>query len=1030
MNISEWCIKNNRTAGLFFIVVIFAGIFTFQSISKLESPEVPVRAATIITQFPGASPERVERLVTDKIEKKVREISQIDEVTSQSMTGVSIITVMLEDKYKNLQPIWTVLRNKVDEVADDLPEEALTPEVNDEYGDVFGTLFTIQGEGYSYRELKDYADDVRDALLKVDLVAKVDLYGTQQEQIFVEFSNARLAEYGVNPDSLANILSSQNIIQPSGSIQVGPERIIIEASGEYQDVEAIKNTTLASPGSSESIYLKDIAKVTRGYADPPNTMVRHNGQKAILMAVSMAKGGNIVAMTEGVKKRLTELELTMPVGITFDMMYEEAKFVENSISEFMGNLMQSFGFVVLVLLLFTGIRMGLIAGALIPLAIAGCITLLPLFNIAIEQVSIAALIIALGMMVDNGVVVSENILVRISNGQSRIDAIREASGELFIPLLAASLTTIFAFMPIATAQSAVGEFCYSMFMVITLTLICSWAFSLTAVPLMCYFFLKPQKTQQSFDGPFYTRYRNFLIQMLKKPKIFAAAILGLFVLAVFMFQFVPQVFFPAKDQETVLVDFWKPYGTDITETAESIKALETYLLDDEAVTDVGIVIGEGGPRWNLGASGEQKNDNYAFLMLETNTPEDVAAVIHRTKEFMKSAYANVRYTVQRLDSGPAVAADIQIKLSGDDLPALFAAKDRIIQLIEPLDGVTNIRDNWGEWIKKLVVDVNQEQAKRVGLTSQDVAKSLKTQMSGLVATDYREDNDAIPIRLRAKSAYRNDLGNIEGLNVYSYTQNVSVPLVQVAKTKLVWQPSSIRREDQTRTLTIETDVTEGTTATEVLEKIQKALNTYIGSEDWPAGFGVEYGGEDESSKEANESIAAGLPLAFGCLLLVLVGQFNSIRRTAIIVLTIPPMMIGITPGLLATQAPFGFMAMLGLISLMGIIVNNAIMLIDRIETERKDGLEVEEAIVSAAQQRLRPIVMTATTTIIGLIPLALQGGEMWRPMANTIIFGLAFATVLTLVLCPVLYALFFGANFSRWAVEEAPVETDPEIELG
>ncbi len=1013
MTLAEWFIKNNRTSTLIFLLLACAGIFTFNNISRLEDPDIVIRTAVVATSFPGASPQKVEELVTDKLEKKIREMSEVERVTSQSLAGLSIVYVDAYEKYKNMKPIWDRLRNKVNDVKGYLPEGVEEPIVNDEFGDVFGVVVALTSDGYTYREMKDVADDVRDELLKVNNVAKVDLYGLQQEQIFVEFSNARLAEYGVNPNLIAEVLSTQNILQSGGNARVDTERIIIEATGEYKSLDDLKRTSLRIPGRSESIYLEDVATIRRDFVDPPTTLCHFNGESAIVLAVSMAEGGNVVEMGDAVTARLKELEVDLPIGLDFDMVSYQPKFVSRSINDFMVNLGEAFVFVVAVMLLFAGLRLGLVVGALVPMACLMSITLMPFFDVDLQRVSIASLIIALGMLVDNGVVVSENILVRLNSGEDRLKACGGAVKELTRPLLSASLTTIFAFLPIPLAQSGVGEYCISLFIVVSSTLLCSWLLSITFVPMLCYYLLKPKVEKQSFDSSFYTRYRNFLLLSLRNRKVFLSCVVGIVFLGVMVFKLIPTIFFPPNDREMFVIDFWQPYGTDIRRTEERVSQLEEFLVKQEGIDSVGSFVGSGGPRWYLSLSPEQDNPNYAFVIINTATYEAVAGLMAKTRAYLDANFPDTRHTVKQLESGTPVGTPIQIRISGKDMDDLYEARNLIAQTISKVPGVYNIHDDWGEWAKKLLVNVNQEQAKRAGMTSQDIALSLKTQFSGAQATEFREGDEVIPILVRSQEAFREDLGKIEGMNVYSYSDRSSVPLLNVAKTELVWQPSNIQRRDQTRTMTLKADVL-GRFPSEALAEVMPKVQSLVDSDAWPKGFWIEYGGEQEESAKAQASVAAGMPLALGLLSFILVSQFNSIRRPVIILLTIPPMLLGIALGLLITNCTFGFMAMLGMISLMGIIVNNAIMLIDRIEIERAEGATIQNAIVLSAQKRFRPILMTTITTIVGLIPLSLQGGELWRPMANVLIFGLGFATVLTLVLCPVLYSLFFKASFKQF----------------
>ena len=1021
MNLAEWCLKNNRTTWVVLVLIALLGVQSFLNLPRLEDPDFTIRYAQVTTVFPGASPLKVEQLVTNKIEKKLREIPELWHITSQSMTGLSVITVQAYAYLDEMKPIWDKVRNKVADVTPELPQGCQPPMVDDEYGDVFGIVVALTGDGFSYREIKDVADDVRDELLTIQDVGKVDIYGQQEERIFIEFSNARGAEAGYGPGHLAYDLQKQNIVQPGGNALVGPERVVVEPTGEFKSVEQIKKTTLKAPGSNQSLYLEDVAKVTRGFVDPPDNLARFDGKPALILAVSMAEGGRITELGPRILNRLEEIKADLPVGLEFGMVAYQPKFVDQAIQDFMINLIEAFVFVFAVVLIFTGFRTGLVVGSLVPMAMLACMMIMPLLDVDLQRISIASLIIALGILVDNGVVVSEDILVRMGRGQSRFTACVESAKGLAKPMLAASLTTIFAFMPIATAKSDVGEYCFSLFVVIAITLIASWILSMTMVPLASFYMLKAKPNVQTFGNRFYTLFRKFLILNLKLRWLHVAAVLALMFVAFWAFGFIPKMFFPPNDREMFYIDFTMPRGTDIRATGEQVAKLENFLLEQGGVTSVGTFFGNAGPLWNLTLSRDEFGPRYARLVVNTETLEQTEKVIAAVDSYAPANFPDARIAARKLENGPPVGAAIQVRLSGPKIATIYALRDSIAGILDQTRGITNVRDDWGAWTKKLVVEVNQEKAKRAGFTSQDIAQSLQTQISGMPVTEYREGKEIIPVVIRSQEAYREDLGKVEGLNVYSFSDGRSLPLSQVAQVRLTWQPSNIYRRDTARTLTIKADVS-GRFASEVFAEVSAKIKELTSRPDWPTGYKVEYGGEFEESGKAEESIMAGMPVAMGLIVLLLVWQFNSIARPVIIMLTIPPMFIGIAFGLLASDAPFGFMALLGMISLTGIIINNAIILIDQIEIEKGRGLSMQDAVVLSTQKRLRPIIMTAITTIVGLIPLSLQGGEMWRPMANTLIFGLAFATALTLILCPVLYSLFFRVRYKEY-------EWDPEVAL-
>lgn len=1007
MNLAGWCIRNNRTAIVFFALLAMLGFRAYRSVPRLEAPEFTIRTALIVTYLPGASPQKVEQLVTDKIESKLQEIPEVEKIESQSMTGVSLILVDVGEQYSDMAPIWQKLRNKVADLQPLLPEGAQGPYVNDEFGDVFPVLVAVVGDGFTYRELKQQADAVRDTLLRNPHVAKVEIWGAQEERIYVEFSNARLAETGITPQEIAGAIASQNILKSGGHAKVGPERIIVEPTGAFRSLDDLRFLSLRARGQPDTMYLQDLATIRRGYVDPPQVLTRYNGEMCLVLAVSMIAGGKVTDMAPSVVAQVRELQATMPWGVDLIPFFSQEKYVTRSINDFMVNLLEAFGFVVVIMFIFTGLRTGLITGALVPMAMLMCFMFMPVFKISLQQVSIAALIIALGMLVDNGVVVSENLLVRLSRGEERLAAIEAAIRELWLPLLTSSLTTICAFLPIAWAKSGVGEYCLSLFQVVSLTLLCSWVLSLTFIPVLCYYFLKAEKAHQTFESRSYQIYRKLLVWSLRRRGLFLGIVLVAFAVATWGFRFVPSVFFPPNEREMLLVDFWQPYGTDVTTTAERLTSLEQFLLRrTNEVESVASFIGSGGPRWYLGLNLEQDNPNYAHVVITLTGLQHVSAMREAIAEHLEKEHPDCRYAIKQLENGVPVGAPVKIYLSGPDIHTIYALRERIQQTMESVPGIVNVRDDWGEWIKKLKIVVHQEKARQAGLTSEDVAISLETQISGLPVTEYREGRDLIPVIFRSEPLYREDLGHIESLSVYSYLLGHNVPLLQVASAELEWQPSNIRRRNRSRTMALMADVL-GRYASAVLADVVPRLEALQRQADWPSGYRMEFGGENAESAKAQGSIMAVLPLAMGLLTLILVGQFNSIRRPLIILLTIPPMICGIVPGLLITRVAFGFMAFLGLISLMGIIVNNAIMMIDRIEIEKRNGQSLLDALVVAAQRRLRPILATATTTVIGLVPLSLQGGEMWRPMANTIMFGLAFSTLLTLLLCPVLYAVFF-----------------------
>ena len=1029
MNITAFALRNNRTTIVLLLVILLAGFQSYLNMPRAYDPGFIIRAAQVVTYFPGASPERVEQLVSDKLEKVVQEIPELDFVTSESRTGVSIIVVNIKESYKNMRPIWDNLRRKIDDVQDELPDGIIGPEVNDEFGDVYGIVMTLTGEGYSYAELKDIADDTRDQFLYIEDVAKVEILGAQEERIFVEYSNTQLSKLNLSPSQLLQMLAGRNIIIPGGSIKLGNERIELEPSGNFRSVEEIRKTVISLPGSNEILYLSDIADIKRGYVDPPASIVHSSGTKALGIAISMRDGGNNIELGENVKTTLEHIKNSYPYGIEFEIINFSPKEVENKVNSFASNLLQAIFVVAAVMLVSLGFRTGLIIAFLIPASMLVAMLLMSVFNIGLDQISLAALIIALGMLVDNGIVMTESIMVSMSDGKKPFDAAVESANELRVPLLTSSLTTAAAFLPIFLAESNVGEFTASLFKVVTITLLSSWILSLTIIPLLCVSFLKVGQQATNYDSGFYNGYRKFLSILLRfkiTTLIFTAL---LFASAIFGLKYVPNIFFPPSDRLYFTVELTLPLGTAIETTEAVTSSFEKFIskeltvdslnnadiniegISHEGITHEGVTnwisyIGSGGTRFVLSHTPEPPGSNYALLVLNTTNNEVIDQLIERLNHYAFNNFPDVLIKAKRISSAAPVKNPVEVRLYGNDTDALFDIMEDLKAEMNKVPGLQNISDDWGQRIKKLVVEINQQRALRVGVTNEDIAISLQSGLSGLELTQYREDDKVIPVVFRSIEADRHDIRKLQSLTIYSQAKGTAIPLTQVANIKIVWQPAKILRRDRLKTITVGAQIEPGFTAAEGFNALKPWLEQ--SADHWPFGFRYELGGDAESSQKGNQSIADKLPIAVFIILFLLVAQFNSIRKSIIILTAIPLGLIGVTAGLLIGQSYFGFMTLLGIISLAGIVINNAIVLLERIQLEINElGLPPYEAILSAAQKRFRPILLTTATTVLGLIPLYLGGGEMWEPMAIAIMAGLLFSTLLTLGVVPVLYALLF-----------------------
>lgn len=1022
MSITAAAIKNNRVTGLLLVVLLVSGYQAYTQLPRAEDPGFTIRTAVITTQFPGASPQRMEELVTDKIEKVVQELPELDTVTSTSRTGLSIINVNIQEKYSDLDPIWDDLRRKIDAVKVDLPSGVVGPRVDTDFGDVYPIMLSITGDGYTYAELKAVADAVRDDLLRIDAVAKVEIYGAQEERIFVEYNNARLAEVGISPQQLKSILEARNIIQSGGSITSGGEEIVLEPSGNFESVADLKRTLIQLPQSQEVVYLQDLARISRGYLDPPTNKMNTTAVACLGLSISMIEGGNVIRLGEGVKTLVERFPEIYPVGLDFHLDIFQPDLVKQKVDDFVTNLLQAVAIVMLVMVLSLGVRTGLVVAALIPASMLITLLIMQVFAIGLDQISIAALIIALGMLVDNAIVMSEAIMVQMAAGKERFQAAVDASQELRIPLLTSSLTTAAAFLPIILAESGLGEYCASLFQVVTIALLVSWSLSITMMPLVCMHLIKvkPSRAKEHFQSGFYRVYRGTLMVALKNRIVALGLVIAVFALALYGMTYVEKGFIPKNDSPRLLAELDLPLGTAIGVTEAAVSKFERFLQENlmvEGKTDGEGFLGwttylgsKGGPRYRLPYEPQSKGAEHVSMILSATSRDFINRTIPLLEEYCAEQFPSMTTTWQAEALGGVGGKPVQLRLSGKDIHTLFELAEAVKKQLRETPGAKNIEDDWGPRTKKLMVAINQARARRAGVTSQDVAVSLQSGLSGFATTEYREGEQVIPIVLRSVAADRQDIGKVESLNVYVQSSGAAVPLKQIADAQVVWEASKILRRDRYRTVTVSCDLEPGANAMAIGAQMGAWLDQE--SRNWPAGYTYESGGDFEESAEANQALVDKLPVAGFIILLLLVSQFNSLRRTAIILFTIPLGLIGVAVGLLATGAQFEFFTMLGVISLAGIIINNAIVLIDRIKIEiNENGLAPNRAVVHATQQRLRPILLTTATTIGGLLPLWFFGGPLWESMAVAIIFGLLFATALTLGVVPVLYSLLFRVRY-------------------
>ncbi len=1022
-DITQLAIEKRVITWTFLVIIILAGLYTYFNLPRSEDPEYIVRTARVTTQFPGASPERVEDLVTDALEEIIQEMPEIDYIKSESQPEKSVIDVYIKENYTDMQPIWDKLRRKVERAARSLPNGVGTPYVNDEFGDTFGTIITLTGEGYSYRELKDVAEEVRRKLLFISEVGKVDIYGIQDERIFVEYRDTQLSEIGGSTTQLQNFLKNQNILSPGGAIANDQERINLEPTGNFESVEDIANTVITFPGTGSVIYLKDIATVSRGYIDPPTQKTRFSDNRSLALAISLREGGNVIQLGVDVKKLLKNLRENYPLGLHFETLTFQPAIVQKKISDFVINILQSVIIVLVFMLIFLGLRTGFIVSSLIPMTILFTFMWMGLLNVGINQISLAALIISLGMLVDNAVVMSESIVTEVGQGLAPLDAAVKSSQSLRVSLLTSSLTTAAAFLPIYLADSAVGEYTSALFIVVSIALLSSWLLSLTMTPMFCvrYGHFKQTDDSSPFMDKVTKNYRKILLFILNRRKLTCLCFTAAFILALVGFKFIPNIFFPASDRTIFTAKLELPMGTKIERTEQIAKEIDAFIQKElKAVPEQdihGIVswadfIGGTAPRYVQNYTPMPRRPENIFILFNVDDWKAIPDLMKKVEDHIHDNYPEVRAILKESMYGTPVNAPVEIRVSGSNNEKLFEISKELKSKLTKIPGAKNIRDNWGEQIKKMIVSINQPRALRAGMTNEDVAISLQTRLSGVETTQYREQDEVIPVVLRSVGDDRENFNKLQQLQVLSQTSNASVPLGQIADIKLEWEPNTIYRRDRYKTMTIEAELAPGYVVDDIIRVIGPELE--VMQKQWPVGYFYEYGGETESSSKAQSAINAKLPFAVFAIVLLLVLQFNSIQSPFIICLTIPLGVIGVVIGLLITGYNLDFMSFLGIISLSGIVINNAILLLDRFSYELEElNKPPQQAIIDSCMRRLRPIIVSSSTTIGGLIPLWLGGGALFQSMAVTIIFGLFFATTLTLGFIPVIYSIFNKISFAE-----------------
>ncbi len=1003
MNIAQFFIERRVITLVLTVVMLGAGMQAFEGLSRLEDPEFTIKDALVITPYPGASAAEVEQEVSDKLEIAVQKLGQLKRVTSESVRGMSTLTVTIRDNYDKttLPQVWDEIRRKVNDIQEQLPPGAGPSLVIDDYGDVYGNFIAVYGKGFSYAELKKVTDMLRRELLLVEDVGKIDTFGEYIEAIYVELNPDRMSQMGIPERVIINELRQKNAVSDAGRVKVGREFITIKPTGGVTTVEQF-NSIVISRGSDKQIYLRDIARVWRGYVEPQKTILSYDGSLAIGLGISTVSGGNVVKMGNALLKRLHELGEQIPVGIEAGLVSIQSTSVEKSINGFVVSLAEAVVIVIAVLMLFMGLRSAALIGFLLVLTIAGTFIFLAPMGVALERISLGALIIALGMLVDNAIVVVDGVLVRLRKNEEVKHAAIEVVKQTAIPLLGATIIAILAFAAIGTSDDSTGEFCRSLFQVVLVSLLLSWVTAVSVTPLLCVMFLKAPESGKggAYDSSFYRAYSSFLEMAIRRKAVSLAVVFGLFATAVWGFGFVNQSFFPPSTRAQFMVDIWMPQGTHIDDTATRVSSIENHIIKMNGVSHVTSIVGQGAMRFLLTYTPEKTNSAYAQLFVDVEDAGQMDVLQPELDDYLIKNYPDMLAYSSRFQLGPGSTGKVQARFSGPDRKMLRHLSEQTQEIFHNDPDSKAVRTDWRQRVKVIQPVLAELQANMNGISRHDVSKALLRAYQGQTVGIYREKDLLLPIIMRA-AAERSDVKNMHHLQIWSPVAQAMIPLRQVVTdVKTSFEDEIIQRRNRRPTITIYADPVHG-----LAGSLFARVRPQVEALPLPPGYSLEWGGEYEDSADAQAGLATSIPVFFMAMVLITIMLFNSLKQSLIIWLTVPLALIGVTAGLLGTGQPFGFMALLGFLSLTGMLVKNAIVLIDEINLQLREKKPLQEAIIDSGISRLRPVLMAASTTALGMLPLLFDA--FFVSMAVTIIAGLAFATLLTMIIVPVLYATFY-----------------------
>ena len=1025
MDIAAYFINRKVTSWMLTLILLIGGTIAFTNLGQLEDPEFTIKDSLIITYYPGASPEQVEEEVTYPIERELQNLPYVDKITSTSKAGYSKVQLTIKDTYraKELKQIWDEVRKKIRDISGAFPSGVGSPIVLDDFGDVYGVMLAIHGEGYPYKDLENYVDYVKRELVLVEGVAKVTVAGEQDEQVTIEISRSKLANMGIAPSQLESLLKNQNSVSNAGRVKVGSEYIRISPTGEFKDISELENLIVGTPIDGNLIRLKDVATIKREYVEPKTHLVDFNGAKSLLLGVSFLSGVNVVKIGETLEQKIAELEYQQPVGLSMEPIYFQSKEVDRSVSDFLLNLAAAVGIVILVLLVFMGIRSGILIGIVLLLTILGTFIVMDYFKINLQRISLGGLIISLGMLVDNAIVVTEGVLIGLQRGMTKVQAASAVVKQTKWPLLGATVIAVTAFAPIGLSPDAVGEFVGSLFYVLLISLLLSWFTAITLTPFFCDLFFKEsiakanseegesEEPTDPYKGFIFTGYKWLLDKAMRFRWFTVILLVACLLVSGWAFQFVKQAFFPPSTTPMFYMDIQMPEGTHIEDTYEKVRVIEKELLKDDRIEYVTSTTGQGALRFMLTYNAQQANSSYAQFIVRTKEKEAIPGLLKDLYYTMQKNYPELEVKLQRLQLGPDSGAKLETRISGPDPKLLRQFSAKIQDIYRNDGGLENIKDDWRQPVKVLRPIFNDAQARRLGISKTELDDVLLTNFTGSQIGLYREGTDLLPIVRIAPENERVSIDQIRDLQIYSPASGSYVTLsTLVSGFETVWEDPIIERRDRKRTITVMADpnILGDETAMAIFGRTKADIEAIK----LPPGYTLEWGGEYESSTDAQANIFKALPMGYLFMFIITILLFNSIRVPLTIWFCVPLALIGVSTGLLVMNSAFSFMALLGFLSLSGMTVKNGIVLADQINYEFDQGTEKYEAIFNSAVSRVRPVCMAAITTILGMIPLLYDA--FFEGMAVVISFGLGFATILTLIAVPVFYTLLFRVKYRSY----------------